>query len=439
MSEISRRNGALAVLLIISAFNWVDRLALGLLLQEIKIDLVLSDTQLGLLTGIAFAIFYSLMGIPIGRWADRGNRVTIIVLTTALWSIGVALCATAQSFLQLLLIRVCVAIGEAGCVPPAHSLLSDYFGRAERPRAFAIYMLGIPIGMIIGYFPGGWLNELFGWRTTFVFLGLPGLGLATLAWLTLCEPRVQRVADARAIADTEGISKSTEAPILPSPGVREVLATLWANRTFRHLLLCLSVSSFFGYGIVQWEPAFFIRSYSLETGRVGTLFAGIYGLGGLLGTYLGGFLASRYAARNERLQLKVMAFAYASFGAFTAGIFLSPNEYLAFEFLALAALGGFMVNGPVFAMIQTLVPERMRAIAIALILLFANLIGLGLGPLAVGILSDTFRPWAGEESLRYALLILSPGYLWAGWHAWLGAHHLTEVQKPALITSTRRL
>lgn len=165
----------LALLTAIMVFNYVDRVAMGLLLQDIKVDLSLSDTQLGLLTGIAFASFYAVMGIPIARWADRGNRVTIISVTVALWSIAVALCGAATNFFQLLLIRMGVAIGEAGCHPPAFSLIADYFDRAERPRAVARYMLGWPLALLVGFFVGGWLNQIYGWRATFVFLGLPGV------------------------------------------------------------------------------------------------------------------------------------------------------------------------------------------------------------------------------------------------------------------------
>jgi MFS family permease len=440
MTRVSAKSSAqrmLAVLMVIMAFNFVDRLALGLMLQNIKHDLSLTDTQLGLLTGIAFALFYSIMGIPIARWADCGNRVVIIVTTTALWSAAVALCGVAGNFLQLVLIRVGVAVGEAGCVPPAHSLIADYFDGTERPRAFAIYMLGIPLAMIIGYFLGGWLNEAYGWRITFFVLGAPGLALAALARFVLKEPRL----DKKWVTTAAGPPKIRLPDARPltasSPKLFEVVSALWANRTFCHLLLCIAISSFFGYGLLQWEPAFFIRSYGVGTGEVGTWFALIYGVGGLVGTYLGGELASRYAAHNVVRQLKWMALGYSSFGIFSAAIYLSPNRYWALAFLSLATLGGFTVNGPVFAAIQTLVPERMRATSIALVYLFSNLIGLGLGPLAAGVLSDAFRPWAGEDSLRYALLLLSPGYVWVGWHAWLGARHLAGEQKcaPTIVTS----
>jgi predicted MFS family arabinose efflux permease len=323
MKEAAYKNYLLTVLLLVFAFNYVDRVALGLLQQDIKVDLGLSDTQLGFLTGIAFASFYSFMGIPIARWADRGNRVTIIAITTALWSAAVALCGIASNFLQLLLIRVGVAVGEAGCIPPAHSLIADCFTRAERPRAVAIYMLGGPLSVVIGYFLAGWLNEFAGWRMTFWVLGLTGFPLAALAWFILREPRYQRpTIEAVSVTHRAHRQVETTAAFEAHPSLKEVCVTLWTSATFRHLLLCCSLSSFFGYGIGQWQPTFFIRSYGLGTGRLGTWFAVLYGLGGLLGTYWGGELASRYAVHNERVQLKAMAVVYCSSAVLAALIYL---------------------------------------------------------------------------------------------------------------------
>ena len=421
MNTASYKRYLLAVLAAILASNYVDRYALGLLLQDIKVDLQLSDTQLGLLTGVAFAIFYSVLGIPIARWADRGDRIKIIGLTTALWSGAVALCGLAGSFFQLLLIRIGVAIGEAGCIPPAHSLIADFFTRAERPRAIAIYKLGWPLSVVIGYFVAGWLNELYGWRVTFMFLGIPGLAVALLAWLTLQEPR-RRKGRAGADGKLAGIAQSSSSLSLAvdaaQPSLREVCLALWANRTFRHLLFFYAILQFFGYGITQWQPAFFIRSYGLSTGELGTWFALTHGLGGLVGVLWGGEIATRYAPANERLQLKAMAMIYGVFGVISTCIYLSPSQYAAFGLMALGIIMVSSVLGPLFATIQTLVPDRMRATSIATMYLFSNLIGMGLGPLMAGGLSDAFRSWAGEESLRYSLLALSPGYLWGGWHLW---------------------
>jgi predicted MFS family arabinose efflux permease len=280
----------LIVLMVILAFNYLDRMALGIVLQNIKTDLGLTDTQLGFLSGIAFALFYSVMGIPIARWADRGNRVTIISLTTALWSAA-------------------VAVGEAGCIPPAHSLIADHFSREERPRAVARYMLGVPLSLTVGYFAAGWLNELYGWRATFVIIGLPGLLLAALARFTLKEPRRMKAAFTAADASPPQAALSPSAEL----SFKEVCGALWSNPAFRHLLMCFSVWYFFGYGLQQWIPAFFIRSHGLQTGELGSWFALIYGVGGGLGVYLGGEWAARYAAGKERLQLIASAAAFSFF------------------------------------------------------------------------------------------------------------------------------
>jgi len=419
MRPTSYRNYLLAVLLLTLALNSVDRLALGLVLQNIKADLHLSDTQLGILSGIAFALFYSVMGVPIARWADRGNRVAIVSITTILWSAAMALCALAGNFAQLLLIRVGVAVGEAGCVPPAHSLIPDYFTRAERPRAVAIYTVGGTLGAVVGYFLAGWLNEFYGWRITFMLIGLPGLPLAALAWFSLKEPR-----------------RGPHAPVTPAEQARlkVVALTLWDNPTFRRLLFCLCMIAFFGNGILQWQPVFFIRSYGLATGELGTWFAVIFGLGGIVGSYAGGALASRYAAQNERLQLMVIAVGYGALTMIEAGAFWSHNRLVAFGLTGIGAAAGAMITGPLFATIQTLVPERMRATSIALIYLFSNLIGMGLGPLLAGILSDVLRPVFAQESLRYSLLLLCPGYLWAARQLWLASRtvmaDLAAAQRP---------
>jgi MFS family permease len=265
-------------------------------------------------------------------------------------------------------------------------------------------MLGGPLSIVIGYFFAGWLTQFYGWRITFMLVGLPGLALALLARFTLREPRQQ----------TSGTQRQPEPGA--APALRSVLWQLWRNRTFCHLLIAFSVMFFFGQGIWQWQPAYFVRSFHMQTGELGTLFAATAGLAGVVGALLGGELASRLGARNERLQLYGMAVAVATFGVLSAGVYLTSNAAVAFALIALATLGGAMSTGPMFATVQTVVPQRMRAVSVAIIYLFANLIGMGLGPLAAGALSDAFRPWAGEESLRYALLALCPGYLWAAVH-----------------------
>jgi predicted MFS family arabinose efflux permease len=397
----------LLLLMLGLAFNQVDRLALGLFLQDIKAELLLSDTQLGFLSGIAFALFYSVMGIPIARWADRGDRVAIISLTAAIWSLAVALCGLAGSFVQLLIIRIGVAIGEAGYIPPANSLIADRFSREQRPRATAIFLMGAPVGAILGYFVAGWLNEYVGWRMSFVLLGLPGLILALLFRVTLRDPR----------RDGAGLIVSPSSQT-KAPAVLEVLAVLLRNRTFFHLLVGYSVMCFFSHGIGLWKSAFFIRSHGLSTGELGTWFALIYGLGGVIGTALGGELASRKAPGNEPLQLRAMALVTIAFGGLSALVYLASDRHVAFALLFLGVVGVNTAIAPLFATIQTLMPSRLRAMAIAVVYLFANLIGMGLGPLAAGALSDLFASRFGNDALRYALLCLCPGYAWCAAHLW---------------------
>ena len=401
----------LGTLTVILMFNLVDRWALGIVLQDIKRDLALTDTQLGLLTGIAFALFYSVLGLPIARWADRGDRIAVIAITAAIWSVCVALCGVATSFVQLLVIRVGVGIGEAGAIPPAHSLIASAFSRDERARATGLYNLGGAASFVFGLFGAGWINQFYGWRVTFFVMGITGFVLALVAWLTLREPR-------------RGLP-----PVVAEPGdnLFAVCRHLWSIQTFRQILFCLSVLYFFGYGVAQWQPAFFMRSYGLSSGQVGTYMAVAYGVGSIAGALLGGEWANRFARGNESLQLKgaAMALLCATFATFLA--FAVGNVILSLVFVGIGLLTGYFVNGPMFGTLQTLIPERMRATAVALVFLVANLIGMGFGPLVTGALSDALAPTFGNQSLKYALLTMSPGYFLAVWLAWRASISVRKV------------
>jgi predicted MFS family arabinose efflux permease len=259
-----------------------------------------------------------------------------------------------------------------------------------------------PIAIIVGYLAGGWLAETVGWRMTFILMGVPGILLAILVKFTLREPRLKQ---------------KTSVAIDP-PSFKAVLSTLWRQRTFRFIVTAFCFSYFFSMGIIQWLPTFFIRSHDMETGELGTWLAFAWGVCGLFGAYLGGALTSRYAAGKEAWQMRAVAFAIAFAGLLFIMVYLSSNKYIA---LALVAAVGFLftlINGPVFAAIQSLATERIRSVTLALIFLLANLIGFGLGPLTAGILSDLLTPRFGQESLRYALLLLSPGYLLTAYCYW---------------------
>lgn len=403
MQATAYRRYLLLILTLIALFNYVDRIALGILMEDIKSDLDLTDTQLGLLTGVAFALFYSVMGVPIARWADRGDRVKIIAVTTLLWSVAVTLCAGARSFAQLLIVRVFVAVGEAGCLPPSFSLLADHYERAERPRAVAIYTLAGTLSAVVGYLVAGWLNELYGWRVTFALMGVPGAILGVVALLTLTDPR-------KRTAQTQPAHRPPAAP-----SMRQVFLVLWSNVTFRRLLIGIAVLFFFNFGIGQWMPTYLIRSFGLRTGEIGSWLALVHSVSGLAGAYLGGELSSRFASNNERLQLIGAAVAMTISCGLLVAVCLASRQWVAFVLLGFSGVASSGVNAPLFATIQTLVPGPMRAVALALVFLCANLIGMGFGPLASGMLSDALRPIWGEESLRYSLLTLVPGFLLVAW------------------------
>lgn len=406
----------LALLTAILAFNYVDRLALGLVLQDIKASYHLHDWQLGMLSGIAFAMFYSLMGIPIARWADRGDRRTVISLCTGLWTAAVALSGFTKSFPQLLLARVGVAVGEAGCMPPGHSLIADTFDRDERPRAVGIYMLGSTLSVLIGYLLAGWLNARFGWHMMFQLLALPGIVLAVLAWFTLREPRTQAAARAK--------ERQAAAP-QSAYTVRQVVVALWRNATFRSLWISFSIMGFFSHGIVEWQPTYLVRTFAMPSDELGVWLTLIYGIGGTVGTLVGGMLATRYAARNETFQLRATAAVYAFNAALMMIFFLCRDKYAAIAVNTVGVVIASLVSGPLFGTIQTVVPERMRAMSITMLYLLGNLIGMGLGPLVTGALSDLLTPWAGANSLRYALLMLCPIAMVGCWFVLRAARTVT--------------
>ena len=402
---------ALGLLVVVYVFNFIDRSILSILLEDIKLDFDVSDTYLGFLSGIAFALLYTVMGIPIARWADRGSRTTIIALAIFVWSSMTALTGFARTFGQLALARVGVGIGEAGCSPPAHSLISDYFPPERRATALSIYSLGIPIGAAIGFWAGGWLNEFFDWRVAFIVVGLPGCLLAVLVKLTLPEP-------------PRGVRDGPE-KISADDGTREVLSFMLSLRSFRHMAFGAALHAFYGYGASAFIAAFFMRSHGIPSGELGTWLAVLGLTGGVAGTYLGGFLSDRLAKRDPRWHMWVPALATTIYIPFAFLLYLWPDGRTALMLSLPGSFLGGMYLGPTFAMTQSLVPPHMRATASAILLFVINLIGLGLGPQAVGILSDLLHGEFGIESLRYAML--STVVIFAAWsvlHYALGARTL---------------
>jgi MFS family permease len=395
---------SLFLLLVVYVFNFIDRSILSILLEPIKEEFQVSDTYLGFLSGIAFAVFYTFVGIPVARWADRGSRRNIIALALFVWSGMTAVTGLSRSFAHLAIARIGVGIGEAGCSPPAHSLISDLFPPERRATALSVYALGIPIGGGIGFLAGGWLNELFDWRTAFIVVGLPGVLLAAIVRLTLPEP-------------PRGAYDGPMTASARQESVGEVLRFLWSLRAFRHISMGAALHAFYGYGAQAFIAAFFIRSHGMETGEIGTWLAAIAVTGGVAGTYMGGYISDRLGVRDVRWYTWVPALATTVYVPFAFLLYLWPDARTALVMWIPGAILGGMYLGPTFAMTQSLVRPRMRATASAILLFIINIIGLGLGPQGVGILSDLLVPVFAGESLRYALLIIVVGFaLWSVLH-----------------------
>jgi predicted MFS family arabinose efflux permease len=385
----------LALLTIVYVFNFIDRNILAILGQSIKDELLISDTAFGFLGGIAFAIFYTFMGIPIARLADRKSRKTILAVCLAIWSAMTALSGLAQNFSMLLMARIGVAVGEAGGSPPSHSIISDLFPVSKRATALGIYALGIPIGSAIGFLAGGWINEIFGWRTAFFVIGFPGLLLAILVYITVKEPP-------RGFSDRAVIKEPTGDD---APPVRDVLKLLWSKRSFRYMSIGGALHAFVGNGVGLYIPMMFQRSHGLGTGEIGTWLFGL-GFFGMLGTFGAGYLCDRLGSKDQRWYMWVpgiMTLVHVPFATFT---YLYHDPEIALMVYAIAYVLGHGYLAPTFAMTQGLVEPRMRALAASILLFILNIIGLGLGPQVTGILSDVLNNTTnlGVESLRWAMV-----------------------------------
>jgi MFS family permease len=405
---------ALGLLLVVYIVNFLDRQVIAILLQAIKEDLDLSDTQLGAFSGIAFALLYSTLGIPIARWADRGVRRSIISLALLTWSGMTALQGLATSFAALLAARVGVGVGEAGCSPPAHSIIADLFPLNRRATALSIYALGIPIGSAIGLAGGGWLREAFDWRTALMIIGVPGIALAALVRLTLREP-------------TRGYWEGGQAAGSKPPTLGEVARLLRARRSFVHMALAGTLHAFYGYGAGAFNPAFLERVHDLGALEIGLWLGLIAATAGAAGTFFGGWLTDRLSVRDPRWYAWLPAWGTIAGVPLVAGFYRWHDGREALALAALPALVGGLYLGPTFAMTQALVPPRMRAQAAAVLLLVMNLIGLGMGPQFVGMLSDWLAPSTGVDSIRWALLVtIVVGALWSTVHYLRAAVTLRE-------------
>lgn len=385
--------------------SFLDQGLITLLLQPIKEDLHLSDTQLGFLTGIAFGLFYSILGLPIARWADRGNRVTITSIAIALWGGAVMSTLFVTTYAQVVFARMAAAVGGSGCMPPTFSLVGDYCPAAvERTRAMSIYMLANPLSMLVSFVLGGWSNERYGWRASFLLIGVPALLVAAVVKITIAEPRIHA-------ADSSAREQHV-------PRFAEVLRTLWHQPSTRHLVLGLLLFYTMAAGLTPWYAAFMMRSHHMGTAELGLWLGLIFGLGGIAGVLFGGYAAVRWFAQDERGQMRFVAAALASLVPLFALFLLLPEKRYALIALMPFAVVACVLFGPTFALMQRLVVNETRATTVAVVMLLCNLVGMGIGPQVVGMLSDLLSPVLGSDSLRYAMLIMSFLALWAAYHFW---------------------
>lgn len=381
---------ALAMLTAVYALNFIDRQILVILQEPIKAEMGLSDAQLGLLSGFAFAVIYVTAGIPIAYWADRGNRRNVISLAVAVWSGMTAISGLAQNYSQLLLARIGVGLGEAGGSPPAHSMISDYYPPQKRATALSIYSSGIYIGILLGFLFGGVIAESFGWRTAFMVVGIPGVLFAVVLRFTLKEPLRGR---------WEAQSSTGE-----KPGFKQTLALLRDRPSFWYLALGSAFISYVSYGNGNFMPSFLIRNHGLSLAEVGVVLALVSGLSGAIGTFLGGYLADRYGHQDMRWYLWIpmigIAVGYLPFTYFLT----TDNTNVGLSVLFFALVLKTFYLGPCIAISHALVPPGMRALTSAALFFVINMIGLGLGPFLTGLTSDLLQPAYGDQSLRYAML-----------------------------------
>ncbi len=395
-------------------FNTIDRGAFGILVQPIKHTLHVSDTAMGLLTGLAFSFFYSIMGLPLARLADRWNRVKVLSLAIALWSVATALCGAAFNYASLFVTRSATAVGEAGGSPPSHSLISDYFPLSGRATALAIYAMAVPFGIAIGNVVSGHANVHFGWRMTFVLVGLPGLLVALLVRFTVKEP-------------PRGYSEPTRNAQTQAPPFGEVFRFLLTRRSFMHMSLAAALHAVVYYAGSSWDTAFFQRSHGMNTGVAGN-YLGMFALVGAVGSFAGGYLSDRMSRErgDHRWYMWVPGIACLVMVPFQFVSYLSPRLAVVVPAFSIMALLASMFFGPSFAVAQSVATVRMRAVSTSVLLFIQTMIGLTFGPFLVGLISDHLAPTVGSNSLRYGIVTVGIVNIWAAVHYFLGARTYRE-------------
>jgi len=397
---VSRRY-ILVMLTLVYVVNYLDRNILNILLPAIKAEFHLTDTALGLLSGTSFAILYAVLGVPLAWVADRVNRRNVIALSMILFAAMTAVSARAANFLQLITARIGTGIGEAGTSPSVNSIISDLYEPHERAGALSFYAAGLNVGLLLAFFGGGWIEQHYGWRSAFLAAGLPGLALALIFLFTVPEPKRGH---AEKIVDDGHAS-----------GLGETIAYLWSRKSFRYIAFGTGMASFGGYAGNSFVPVFLARTHHMSPAMIGVTLAMLFGVVGGIGTYMSGILADWLGKRDVRWNMYVVVLFIVCALPFFPIYFLSSSLPVALACAILPTATGAAYLAPSYAMVQSLVPLRMRAQSAAILLFVLNIIGFGLGPVSVGKLSDLLTPALGSDALRWALLSTIVTWTIAAW------------------------
>ncbi|MFT7686866.1 MAG: MFS family permease [Candidatus Azotimanducaceae bacterium] len=412
----SYRYYALAVLSLVYIFNFVDRQIIVILSEYIIEDLDLTLAQYGMLSGIAFAAIYCVFGIPIARYADKGNRRNVIAVSLTVWSFFTAMCGSAQNFWQLFAARFGVGIGEAGGSPPAHSMISDIFPVSERATALSIYSLGVYGGILVGFVGGAYLVQWFDWRIAFIVVGLPGILLALLLRFTVKEP-------------PRGFSETREEEEVSETSFKDVLSLLWSRKAFRHLAFACSLHAFVTYGVGNFMVIFLSRVHEMPNLEIGKVYGLVAGIGGLAGTFAGGWLSDRLAGKtgDQNWYIWVPLFSTLAAVPFAVNTFLFMDSGMAaaLSWALPVFFGGFYL-APCIAMTHGMVGLRMRALSSAVLFFMLNLIGLGLGPILTGYVADLLSPEFGTDGIRYAMTLTILVNIWCAFHYYMCTRTLKD-------------
>ncbi len=394
---------ALVMLAAIFAIAQLDRHILGISLDAIGREFILSDTQLGLLSGLIFALVFVMAGFPIAALASKGNRRNIVAASAGFWSLMTLATGAAQNFTHLIVARLGVGVGEAGAVSPAHSMISDLYPVERRTSAMATFVVGANIGILLAFLIGGIAGKMFGWRWAFIIASIPGMLLALLLRFTVAEPQ----------RDTTGQKASSHNSLFLA-----TLHTIWHDKGLFHAMWGLALTGIVTFGALAWNPAFIIRVHGLNQAQTGIFLALTIGIIGGLGTWLSGRLADRLGLRDARWRIGLVILAIILAKPFAMGFLLIESRVAALACFVLVAFVAGVFWGPTFAFLHSRVDVHMRPMATAVFIFFFNLVGVGIGPTIVGIASDMVFSGFGSRSLAYALLVMQLMGFWGAWHYW---------------------